>query len=289
MTLRGTGVVRHSARTALSAPTRLLRGVSAIAWQLVRPIIAGISWWADFCWRVFSDERYQRPQEPAYPVFRYRFCVGMGPEDLSDEVLGIHARPSLACDRKKHSQVWLRNNFGDKLAHGFTDNSALLDGRGTCWLHGGGECMVAHKDMTPDWASGGFPCPPYSPLRNKAGNGMGEGPADTHPDFATLMHEFPAYLAQNRPRQFWIEEVPQIADGTEGDTHLDHFLDVCSKQGYACRAMLLDHGWFCTMSRLRMFIWGVSVDCGGDAAADWGVQFLERAKELICNIWQVGR
>ena len=66
------------------------------------------------------------------------------------------------------------------------------------------------------------------------------------------MIQFPLYLKVRRPAQFWIENVPEIAEAKNGEaSDLEIFAAECCKLGYAVRGVRIEHELFVEVPRSR--------------------------------------
>ena len=156
----------------------------------------------------------------------------------------------LGCaEKKKTPQRFLLHNFGDKIGHLFTDNSAFLEGRGHCMVHNR-LCNVPAQH--PDFTAGGLPCQPFTSNRMHSGTSARTGAASGHPDFSTVMQSWSSYLHTRQPGAFFIEEVPDFNnESPDGDSYMWTFSQSCVKAGYAIRAMTMNHNTWVNFPRER--------------------------------------
>ena len=128
-----------------------------------------------------------------------------------------------------------------------------------------------------DIACGGYPCQPFSQLRQKNGDGARTGCASAHPAFNTLFEGFFRFLDVRRPHCWWIEEVLAFNHARAdlgGKTALQVLAAGSARRGYAVRAKVLCHGCCVKIPRTRIFVWEVDGPCGGGVGADWVTHFI---------------
>lgn len=149
--------------------------------------------------------------------------------------------------------------------------------------------------MSPDIASGGFPCTPFSRLREQSGETPGRGLPHNHDDFPTLFEELPKYLSSRRPSSWWAEEVEGVdrTDCRTGETYLYQLVVACENLKYSVQVVIIDHAVWIAVPRKRIYILGFSEEAGGAKAAKWAA---ERVVQVIqfreqqgpgADVWKV--
>ena len=166
------------------------------------------------------------------------------------DALGMYTRTASACDKKHLARTFLKLN--SKAEHIFADMGSQSAGEGFCTVHQT-MCKLAQGV---DIAVGGLPCQPFSRMRTRHGPGNKEGAPTSHPSFDTVNVEFFEYLRGRTPLCFLVEEITAMRDqnADSGEPYLDSFMEQCASLGYAMRAIMLDHGNWCEMSRSRQHI-----------------------------------
>jgi site-specific DNA-cytosine methylase len=163
--------------------------------------------------------------------------------------MGIPAVVLGCAEKKKTPQRFLLHNFGTKMGHLFTDNSAFLEGHGHCLVHNR-VCNVPAE--RPDFTAGGLPCQPFTCNRTHTGTSARTGAVSGHPDFSTVMNTWGSYLHIRQPGAFFIEEVPDFNSMSEdGNSYMWNFSQHCVKAGYAVRAMTMNHNVWVNFPRER--------------------------------------
>ena len=129
----------------------------------------------------------------------------------------------------------------------------------------------SRTDWSVDLCSGGFPCTPFTALRQKTGRTPRTGSAEQHPAFNTLVRQLEEYLAVRSPHGFWIEEVNGILNRNPvtGNRYMDEVASVVANRGYSIRVLVLNHNTWIKLARERVFLLGWHHCSGGKHAADW--------------------
>ena len=181
-------------------------------------------------------------------------------------------------DKKKAARCWMINHFGARCGHVWRDNSVYLTGDAAHCDRCDDSCSMSQ--CRPDVSSGGLPCQSVSRMRDKTKTGN-RGPMAQHDSIATVMVQYPAYLDRRNLRSWWIEESSGFGSersAVTGRTALQIFCESCAKagdEGYAVRALFVDHIHWVKVPRLRIIVLGFSPEAGGAAAADWAVREIE--------------
>ena len=195
-------------------------------------------------------------------------CAGLAGEIKAIRKLGFDVRVIGMAEKKPSAQKWLRHVYGGEIRHMFTDNSAFVNGNGSCFGCRSAACPVSPQ--RPHLATAGFPCPPFSRARQRTGGTDKTGKTEAHPDFQLVMVHFVQYCRVRAPFMFWVEEVlgfltPLAAlDGLSPCQVLVQKLEVV---GYSCEAVKLDHEIWIRNTRGRVWIIGCHRDAGGRAGA----------------------
>ena len=157
---------------------------------------------------------------------------------------------------------------GSSIPHMFADNLGLVDG-GYCFACKR-YCVAPQKQL--HIASGGMPCPPFSPQRARTNQSARTSGATKHPEYKTTLEDLPYYLKVKRPHTFWMEQVVGVSNKLEalnGRSPLDNCIDLIKPYGCGCQAIVVDHASFAQARRERLYLVCVDAECGGQAAADW--------------------
>ena len=128
--------------------------------------------------------------------------------------------------------------------------------------------------------TGGFPCTPFTQLRNKKGKGAKQGAAETHPQFKNVMEDLPEYLRRRCPESFIVEEVCAISRALSktGRPFLSMVVERCTQAGYSVVVLKLNHNDWIDVPRERLFLLGFRSTAGGQCAAKWAAQ---KAQEVM--------
>jgi len=257
-------------------PTRVssapVTGIEVVAPTAKEP--SDIDWWTNFLFHRLRDV-HGLPTRAFHVPRLELLCAG-----TAAELEGLEGASFLydcigVADKKSQSQRWLLSIW-PKAKRVYKDNMSFLSG-GACLRNRGR--VTDPVPERPDISSGGFPCPPFSSQRFKGGSTASTGDATEHPKFGTLMDGLVRYLAHRQPKSFWLEEVEGFIRPLKtllGKTPLQVLARELVALGYHVRAVKIDMSVFCQISRKRVFVIGVSPECGGAAAVDWVVGEIDR-------------
>ena len=250
-----------------SGPRNLLQGFAGNCTCVTRPPEhESAAWYMDFVFEHSYEWRHSHcNRAPRWPLVRDILCAGTCPELFSATVFQHRYGHVHVADSKTSAQVWILDHFDSMLSHAFVDNAAFTSGRGRCFKHGC-DCPTAGSRV--DLMSAGRPCRPFSQARDKTNVSV-----EQHPDLDTLMVGLPAYILSRRPRSFYFEEVPQLADlGPKGSacSYLALIGRKLSSLGYSVRAVKIDHKCFIRgVPRERLFVFCADAEGGGSEAVEW--------------------
>ena len=218
-----------------------------------------------------ADVDFQK--ELTTPCYHHALCAGGGTEYISKEAYDLPIHLDGAADSNPKCRQFLLATWLS-LGHVYEENNAFLEvaaGEKPFCCRCRGPCTSEKKKI--GIASGGFPCKPFSAMRDKKGKSASTGPTDQHPQFKVVMVELPAYVREWSPASFWVEEVVGLlrVDPKTGATYLSVVVQSLTELGYCIRVLKLEHFIWMPLPRLRLFILGFSEEGGGQKAADWVV------------------
>ena len=213
-----------------------------LSWSPTHASIPSIGWWFDHLWTILPPIRAHLPQSCPRPYRTEHPCCGSHPDGLGYKVLGIpHECLGVADKSRMCRQFILHSTDGEEAGRIYRDNQAFIDGVGHCDI---AKTKTRVADEFPDSVSSGLPCQPWSrgsPHKRKQ-----------HPLYHITMIQFPLYLKVRRPAQFWIENVPEIAEVKNGEaSDLEIFAEECCKLGYVVRGVRIEHELFVEVPRSR--------------------------------------
>ena len=199
---------------------------------------------------------------------------------LPHTILGV-------ADSKGAAQKVLLRHFAERCEHIYTDNAVFYtDASQYCVKH---RCKCPRPSVRPDIGSGGFPCPPFSNLRQHNGKTSKTGDATQHPLYCDSMDNYARWLSASRPHCWWLEEVEGFCKplpSLGGRAPVALFAERCSALGYAVAAMKIDHLSFIYVSRPRVWVIGVSLETWRRGGAALGRAIHHRSDCATCIIAQ---
>ena len=210
---------------------------------------------------------------PKWDVRHESLCAGTAAEKVGHHIMDLRIRTQGAADQSKLCRRFLLSTWGQEIDHVYEDNDALIDPASAYCCKCGANCSA--KDLPrPDLATGGFPCKPWTHLRQTNGRTPKTGAPCEHPCYDTFTKGLPRYLSAKRPVSFWVEEVESIlrVNPKTGQPYMNQVCQACSDEGYSVRALVLDHAEFVQVRRVRVFILGFHADAGAASAAEWALQ-----------------
>ena len=208
------------------------------------------------------------------------------------ESLRVRLQTQAAADIDPFARRFLLRTWPG-LQHLYTDNASLLEASSSFCCRCEGTCQGVLQ--TPDIVSGGFPCKPWTLLRQNSGGTARTGAPHEHPCFRALTEHWPAYLREKQPAGCFVEEVETLLrlDPQTGQPYLNAIVAAISQEGYSVSVVKLDLATWINVPRVRLFLLGFRASCGGGVAADWATQRVDsitsaRAEKGagIC-VWQV--
>ena len=284
----GTNSSEHdSSRVPLRREARPSHSVPAAPTDVKQPDWPpDVLWWMQDMWTGFLPLRLKRGGFRR-PLNVELLCAGTGAELMGAKLMGIPVNVQGVADSKRMSQRWLRRQWGRVAQHMYTDNRALFGpAGGQCFLHGR-HCRGPQLHQRPDVASGGFPCQPYTNLRQKTGSTPKTGAVTSHPFCAVVMDGLMEYVENRKPYVLWIEEV----DGFMRQLAVLGHRSPCSvvvealkSKGYAVTVLRMNHEIYIAAKRPRVFLVAVSKECGGQR----GCEFVESTVEAMLMRRQTG-
>lgn len=233
---------------------------------------------------------------PARDVGYYCACAGTAGELVGVEAFSLRMHCAGAADCSRVSRRWLQTVWPDLVEHVYEKNADFhqIPTRGAApdatpqplpyCAKCSGPCQ-ADRGQNIDVLGGGYPCKPFTNYRPRKGGTAAQGEPDDHPDFHTLMTEFPQTLEVLAPWCFFLEEVMDVLriSPKTGEPYLETLMTRCAEMGYAVRAMKVDHAIWVELPRQRLFLVGVKEEAGGASAADWVVQVVQTAISHRCS------
>jgi hypothetical protein len=239
--------------------------------------LVGVRHWAKGLAEALKKAGVEYEAQMSRAVQHEGLCAGTLAELVGVEALGLHICTQAVADSDKLARRFIQHTWPD-IQHVFEDNTALID----ISAKDGRYCAICTKQCrtklpVPDIASGGFPCTPFTKMRDQKGSTPATGKPFEHPSYHVVMGQLPEYLKERQPHSFWIEEVETLRrnDPRTGNTYLNQLAAACKSAGYELRAMLLNHNSWVDMPRERIFLMGFRDSAGGAKAADWAVAKIE--------------
>lgn len=212
---------------------------------------ANIEWWREPLWTSLQHKRQDLPLNQPRPVLVESFCTGSFSEGVAMGSLGIDYKCVLACDKKGASAQFVMSNF-PKVSHFFTSLADQISASGECKVHSG-MCELSDEDMaSSDILIGGFPCQPFTHLRQRNGSTPKTGAVSGHPDANIALEEIPALLRKRKPKVAIFEQVKAFGENSNGVVWMDEFVEnILSQHFAAVRVIMLNLSDWVTATRER--------------------------------------
>ena len=236
-----------------------------------------IAWWTDVLEEAVLKVCPTLHDPPSRHCSHEALCAGTCGEKVGPEHYKLPIYTQAAADSNRLSRRFIQLSWPD-IPHVVECNMDLAmfferEEKPFC-ARCGGPCDGHGMQQNPDIVTGGFPCTPFTHLRQKNGSSPTTGPAHGHPAYHVLMTEFNKYLELRKPRSWWLEEVEEVlkVNPLTGSTYLEELGKRAAQQGYSSRAMVINHDCFVKVPRRRIFILGASEEAGGKEAADIAIK-----------------
>ena len=280
---RERGRSRSPRQRATAAPLRFDTLVPSHRGLHQKPKFApGSEWWAIPLWNAIEDARLRLPQQ-SRPILADALCCGMLMEKYGDSMMQAVVHYLRLAECKPAAQKFVMRNHRDVIHHLFekAESMAVVSEQGMvhcllCRKPCGGVLQLGQTQRSVDLVRTGLPCQPFTKQRVHSGTGDSGAPQE-HRKWSVVFLTFYDYLDNHRPKGWIVEEVMGFlaVDPVSGMSFLELFLQEASRRGYTCRVVKQNANVWADVKRPRLYIFGLSQELGGDAAADWMVKRID--------------